>query len=175
MIRSCLAIVLLIATTVAVHAEEAAQIQAVKKAAQEIAIATVEGDFSTVIDLTVDGIVELAGGREKAIQELKTTMAKLGEIGVKIASYEVQEPQELVAEGDLIFVVVPYKIGMSTPQGKFLYKTYVIGISSDEGKTWKFADGSKLNQNDATTEKVLPKLPAKLKVPEKEAPKRIKD
>jgi hypothetical protein len=61
---------------------------------------------------------------------------------------------------------------MKHPKGKFIVKSYLLGISSDNGKTWKFVDGAGLDDKITGG---LPKLPAKLKLPEKQKPEQIEE
>jgi hypothetical protein len=86
----------------------------------------------------------------------------------------VVRPGEFLTEGDYTFVVVPTKLDMTIPCGKAVAKSYLLGISPDGGKTWKFVDGSGM-ENKEFREKGLPKLPAKLKLPVKEMPEITKD
>jgi hypothetical protein len=44
----------------------------------------------------------------------------------------------------------------------------MLGISADKGKTWTFVDGVKVQ--DEKVKKLLPKLPANLKLPPKKMP-----
>ena len=146
----------------------------VKKLAQELGDATIKGDYGQLVDHTYDGVVKLLGGREKAIKTIEAAMGTLKGQGITIKSYTVGEPGPFLAEGDNTFVVVPSKLEMSIPGGKALAKSYLLGISSDEGKTWKFVDGAGMS-NKEFREKGIPKLPAKLTLPENEKPEIIKD
>ena len=58
--------------------------------------------------------------------------------------------------------------------GKAVSKSYLLGISSDGGKTWKFADGAGLDKKESR-DKTLPKLPAELQLPMIEPPAITKD
>ena len=63
---------------------------------------------------------------------------------------------------------------MTFPAGRILAKTYLLGISPDGGKSWTFLDGTGL-QSKEVREKVLPTMPAKLKLPELSPPQIIKE
>lgn len=158
----------------AVQAGDAPSSAVVKRLAQELGTATMRGDYAKVIDGTYDRIVEELGGREKAIKVIETGMRKLRAKGITFKAYKVGDPGEFHREGNNTFVVVPTVLEMSAPGNKLIGKSYLLGISGDGGKTWKFADGAGMDRKEVR-EKVLPKLPAKLKLPAKEAPKVVSE
>jgi hypothetical protein len=61
---------------------------------------------------------------------------------------------------------------MTAPGGKILQKSFVIGVSGDEGKSWVFVNG---DVDIKQVKKVLPNLPDELKRPEKQKPVFKKD
>ena len=146
----------------------------IKKLAQGIGDATVKGDYAKVIDSTHDGLVKLMGGREKAIKTTEDAMKGVAEKGITVAKFTAGDPGEMVTEGANTFTVVPTVVEMKAPMGKIVSKGYLLGISADGGKTWKFADGAGL-QNEKVRDAALPKLPAKLKLPEPSKPEIVKD
>jgi hypothetical protein len=56
---------------------------------------------------------------------------------------------------------------MKSSKGKISQKTFLIGISSDKGKTWTFING---DLDIKRVKSVFPNLPEKLKLPDKEKP-----
>jgi hypothetical protein len=144
---------------------------AVKKLAQEMGAATIAGEYGKVMDHTYPAVVKAAGGREKVIEATKALMDKLKDQGITVTKYDVGEPGAFHTEGDNTFVVVPTVTEMKTPKGTLRGKSYLLGISPD-GKAWTFVDGAGL-QNRQFREKVLPKMPAKLKLPEQSKPELI--
>jgi hypothetical protein len=169
------AVCLLVASAVlVVHAGEPARTAAVKKLATELADATRKGDYDRVIDHTHDAIVKDLGGREKAISGIETLMKSLMAKGVTLKGYQVGDPGKFYTEGGNTFVVVPTVMELGFPGGKAVSKSYLLGISTDGGKTWKFADGAGMADR-ANRERVLPKLPAELQLPALEPPVITKD
>jgi len=154
-------------------AEAPPQADAVKKLAEELADATVKQDFTKVIDLTYPTLVKELGGREKAIEQSAAIMNQIKTQGFVITAFTVGEPGDFSKEGDNTFVVVPTAMEMTAPVGKIESKSYLLGISSDAGKTWRFLDGAGM-QSKELRDKLLPPLPAKLKLPEKEPPRLVK-
>jgi hypothetical protein len=147
---------------------------AVRKTAQEVGDATLKGDYGTLVDRTWDGVVKLIGGREKMIALVEMGLKRLKDQGVVMKAYQVGEPGEFQTEGSNTFAVVPTRLEMTIPDGKAVAKSYLLAVSPDGGKTWKFVDGAGMN-NKEFRDKGLPKLPAKLKLPKIEKPEVIKD
>jgi hypothetical protein len=147
---------------------------AVKKLAEVLGEATIKGDFAKVIDHTYEPLVKELGGRVAAIMKIETAMKQLGDQGIAIKAYKIGTPVEFLTEGANTFIVVPTAMEMTFPAGRANMKSYLLGISPDAGKTWKFADGAGLS-NKSLRDRLLPKLPAKLKLPEIQQPEITKD
>ncbi len=146
----------------------------VKKKAQEVGEALLKEDYAKVIDLTYPKVVELLGGREKMIGALADGMRQLKEKGFAFRSVEVGEPADFIEGGKDTFVVVPTTTEMTAPGGRFIVKSYLLGISPDGGKAWTFVDGNGIGTPEKR-EKILPKLPEKLELPEAQEPEFIKE
>jgi hypothetical protein len=146
----------------------------VSKKAQVIGDATVKGDYAKVVDSTYPKVVEIIGGQEKMVALIEKSMNQMKAQGFTLISFQAGEPKELLTEGDSTFAVVPTITKLTAPGGKLIARSYLLGVSSDSGKTWKFVDGAGLQQKEVR-DKVLPKLPAKLLLPEKQTPEFIKD
>src|SRR5205085_2945252 len=94
-------------------------------------------------------------------------MKQMSDQGFSLKSYWIGEPGEFFTEANNTFVVVPTKLEMTVPGGRMMNKSYLLGISPDGGKMWTFVDGAGLH-DQASRDKVLPKLPAKLVLPAKQ-------
>ena len=175
MFRTSWGCLLVVTITFAARADEAPSAAAVKKLAQEMGVATLKGDYAKLIDQTYPTLVEQLGGREKAIETVTTLMKQMKDQGFILQSYDIGEPGMFLSEGGNTFVVLPARLEMTIPGGKMISKSFLLGISADKGKTWKFADGAGIIKQKEQREKLLPKLPADLKFPEQEKPEIIKD
>ena len=147
---------------------------AVKKLADEVGTATIKGDYAKIIDVTHEGIVKKLGGREEGVKIIEKGMKELVAKGFTFTKYTVSDPGNFHTEGANTFVVVPSVLEMKSPTGKVLAKSYLLGISPDGGKTWKFADGAGM-ANKELRESMLPKMPAALKLPDPQPPEIVKD
>jgi hypothetical protein len=174
MVRSVCLLISFVVFCCTVQAAEETKSAVVKQKAQEVGQAVVKEDHAKLVDLTYPKLVELMGGREKMIAILESGSKAMKEKGFALRSVTVAEPGEFLTEGENTFVVVPTTLEIKAPGGKILGKSYLLGISSDQGKTWKFIDGNGL-ANKEKRAKVLPTLPAKLKLPEQQQPEFVKD
>jgi hypothetical protein len=148
-------------------AEDANVKKLIKAKVKEINDAVIKEDYVKVADLTYPGVVEMAGGRDKLIAVMKSGLKEMKSQGVTFQSGTVDEPSDIVTAGAEQYVVVPFMLTLKVPQGKLRQKSFVIGVSKDKGKTWTFVNGDlDLKQ----VKQILPKLPEKLKLPERQKP-----
>ena len=154
------------------HGDEASKIA--KKQADEMNQAVLKGDYGKLADMTYPALVDFMGGREKMIAATETIMKTLKAQGIEILSNKLAEPGEITKDDGKSYIVISSSMEMKAPMGKIRMKSYLLGVSADDGKTWKFLDGAGL-ANKELREKVLPNFPAKVKLPEPQQPEIIKD
>jgi hypothetical protein len=157
------------------RADEATTSASVKRVAQDLGAATVTGDYAKVIDLTHDSLVKMMGGREKAIAATAAAMNQMKASGFALTAYDVGDPGKLYSEGGSTFVVIPTSTHMTVPGGRVTARSYLLGISPDGGKTWRFVDGTGITKHKDKLDQLLPRLPADLRLPEVEKPELFKD
>jgi len=155
-------------------AKETPRQMTVRKMAESLGTATLKGEYAKVIDLTWDESVAKMGGREKAIKAAEAGMKKIAADGWKIKSYKVRSVGEFHKEGEHSFIVVPTTLEITTPDSRIVSKNFLLGISKDDGKTWKFVDSAGI-QDGEVRKKTLPPLPDSLKLPKREKPEVFKD
>lgn len=156
---------ILIASTWTPLKADKPQKDTVKKVAKEMLDAFVKGDYAKTIDFTYPGVVKELGGRKKAIEMTETAMKEMKAKGIEFKEVKLGDPGEFLTEGKNTFVVVPTINEMTFPKGTLRGKFYLLGISPDGGKSWTFADGTGM-QDKELRDKILPKLPEKLNLPE---------
>ena len=164
------ALVLACCTTQA--AEDASVKQVVKGKVEEINNALIKGDFAKVADLTHPNVVKLMGGRDKMISVMESGIKDMKSKSYAFRSVKVDASSDLVAAGPDVFVVVPFLLEMKAPGGKIRQKSFVIGVSSDKGKSWTFVNG---DLDIKKVKQVLPNLPEQLKLPKRQTPVFEKD
>lgn len=162
--RSFLSTVVLISVCGGLQAAEPDRKAVVKEAAQAVIDATLKHDPGGVVDATYGPLVTMAGGREKLISLVEAAM-NLGEF----VDYTVGEPGEFQSVGKLEFAVVPTTLTMRVNDRKIRSKSYLLGVSADEGETWKFVGGSGMRY-EAERKMLFPGFSETLKVPPYEKP-----
>ena len=158
--------ILLLATqTFLLPLARAAEPAEIKKLAESLAEATIKGNSGKVLDHTFEKVVQMLGGREKGVSTMNSAIRRMKQSGFAIVGYKIGDPGPVQTEGKYSFTVVPAAIEMTAPNSRLITKSYLLGISADAGKTWKFVDGAGL-KNIEMRSRVLPKLPAGLTLPE---------
>jgi hypothetical protein len=108
------------------------------------------------------------GGRAKLIENERRVAKEGDDAGLKMVSYEVSEPGEPVIEGGSAYVILPTTLQVRAPKFRVVTGAYMLGISTDGGKTWKFVDASLSTPEDRY--RIFPDLPARLQFPKKKQP-----
>ncbi|HWE39689.1 MAG TPA: hypothetical protein VG406_24280 [Isosphaeraceae bacterium] len=140
--------------------------------AKETGKALLKGDYEKLLDRTYPKLIELAGGREAMLKALRESLKKIEDEGFAFKSVDVDEPSRFGKAGDDRIAVVPMTVVMTQTKpekGTITTKGYLLGISGDDGKTWTFIDGAKLDSKSVKL--FLPKFPDDFKLPEKPRPK----
>ena len=102
-------------------------------------------------------------------------MESMKKKGIALKSYEIGEPGDVARGEGAIFIMLPSRVEMTIPGGRVVGKSFLPGVSTDNGASWKYADGSGLIKNKSLREKVIPNLPKSLALPEAEKPMVYKD
>jgi hypothetical protein len=137
----------------------------IRKGAGDVGAALLAGNYGTVLDLTYPAIVEIMGGREEALGVIEKQMSTIREKGISLTSFKVGDPSEIKAGGSELFAAIPTTLEMKAPQTKIVANSYLVAVSSNQGKSWFYADGSNLTPELMNT--IFPKFPKELKLPEK--------
>jgi hypothetical protein len=153
-------------------ADDAPLKKIVKANVEEMNNALVKEDFGKVADLTHPKIVGMMGGREKMISAMQSGIKEMKSKGYAFSSAKVEDPTDPVPSGPDLFVVVPFQMEMKAPGGKLRGRSFVIGVSNDKGKSWVYING---DVDIKKVKELLPTLPDKLKLPEKQQPVFEKD
>jgi hypothetical protein len=74
------------------------------------------------------------------------------------------EPSEFHRGGEELFAVIPTSTVVRFDKMKVKLKSYLLGISRDDGVKWKFVDGAGMTDVERR-KKLLPNLPESLKLP----------
>ena len=161
--RHHIGLTLAVLSAVAADADPAAITKQCRADVSQMNAALIRGDFAKVADLTLPKIVADNGGREKTIAAMAEASKRMTARGVALQSATVDAPSDPVSAGGKVYVVVPYTLAMRVPKGVMRQRAFVIGVSPDNGQSWRYASGD-------VSKAALPDLPASLKLPEKQKP-----
>lgn len=139
--------------------------------AKLMAAATTKKDFGKVADLTHSIVIELNGGREEMISKTLNLMKQMSESGYYVEGVKIGSPNYTVQEGKETFATISQEVVMRFPAGKIVSKSFLLAISENKGKTWKFVDGQGLS-NEGLKKRLS--IPPKLEIPEVEKPRVIR-
>jgi hypothetical protein len=131
-----------------------------RQQAEECGAALVAKDFEKFADLTYPPVVETMGGRENMVA---LSRKRAQEARFEILSLKVEAPERLIIAGTDVLAVVPITRATLDAGKKMSGRSFFLGVSSDQGKSWTFLDGSNLDSR--TLKQVLPHFPAGLKLP----------
>jgi hypothetical protein len=106
----------------------------------------------------------MMGGRETAIDILKS----VEKMGVAILGVRMGVPSDFQNGGADLYTVIPTEIEARVPSGRMIGKSFMLGISSDQGKTWFFVEGAQLNEDNVKS--IFPNFPPAPKLPAKTPP-----
>jgi hypothetical protein len=169
---SCLFVLAVLA--VPARAEEKVNVDKAVELAKVMEKAVLAGEHAKVVELTHPKVVEAMGGKDKMIEAIDRIMNGMKAQGIAIKSHTVGKPEEPVVDGKSAYVVLPTKLEMTAPQARIAVESYLLGFSTDHGKSWVFVDGAGLNQGPAK-DLILPLLPKNLKLPAPKPPVVTKD
>lgn len=118
-------------------------------------------DFEKFAELTAPEVIERIGGNRKYLALVKSN----GDGSDKVFEKEIftaGDPHEIVAHNNKLFAVVPFTLEAITAKKTVIKTTAsMVGISTDDGKTWKFI-------SDDTFFEFFPELEGKLTIPKKD-------
>ena len=159
--------VLLAVATVAADADVAAVKKVCRADIESMILSIVRGKFDAVTGQTHPTVVARMGGPAKMTESMAKAAAEAKAGGFSIVSGTVEDPADPVWAGHDLYVVVPYSMRLKTRDGYQRQHAYVIGLSHDGGKTFKYVNG---DLSPAVIKSVLPNLPAGLKLPPRRGP-----
>lgn len=104
------------------------------------------GSAETVVELTHPKVHEMVGGRETMLATLSQTFESSKAAGHRLQRVEIGKPSALGRDGRRVFIFFPY-IGLSGGnENTTTIQAFYLGISDDNGGSWKFVDGSRMDQ-----------------------------
>ncbi|HWS89256.1 MAG TPA: hypothetical protein VN282_19945 [Pyrinomonadaceae bacterium] len=131
--------------------------------AEESGRAFLEGDYERLADYTYPKLVELIGGREKLIEVVRKSVEGMKAEGLQPLSSAPSAPTQVLRAGRQTYAIVPLKFKMRAPGQVLVSDSFMIAVSDDGGKNWKFLSGASVDE--ARLKILLPDAAGKLKLP----------
>src|SRR5262245_51888774 len=105
-----------------------AELEAIKKKAEECTLAFFSGDHGSMVDLTYPKLVDFMGGRAKMISEMEAGRKDMISKGFDLLSATFETPKEITPLGSKRVALVPYTAKMKMPGGTITQRSYLLGI-----------------------------------------------
>ena len=144
-------------------------LSSLKTQAEEVGKVTIDRNFEKLVNLTYPVIVQKFGGKEKMVAFLSKDSQQMKVDGISLLTMEVGQPAQIEKVDSQVFALLPIKMTIKTPDGKFLGESSLVGISDDDGKSWKFI--SSIDQTRFNS--VFPKAGEKIRMPKEKPPTKI--
>jgi hypothetical protein len=141
-----------------------------KSQAELVIRAVLEKDHAMMATLTHSALVEQLGGRDRFIQKLESIAAEIQGEGFRFKTAKLGEPTQPVESAGEYYVIFPYSFVMAGSDVEMIGKTFLICVSKDGGRTWKFLDGHSAAGDRDKLKTVLPHFPDQLQLPEPQQP-----
>jgi hypothetical protein len=132
-------------------------------AARACAKALLAADDDKIVACMPQQALALAGGREQTIADMRRGRAQMNRDGVAFEAADIQPPKDVISSGGELFAVLPERLTMRVPKGRVVQDSYLLGISLDEGTSWKFVDGATLSHRNVSM--LFPSFPSTLTLP----------
>jgi len=145
----------------------------IRAEAQACADALLQGDYAGLIARTHPLVVAEMGGAEQAVAGVAEGVASLKSSGITMESIAIGEPQEPVARGAVVAVIVPQTIILKTPEGRLRQTGHMLAVSDNGGSTWHFIDTNTLDA--ASLQKYFPSLVGVITLPPRLPPEKLPD
>ncbi len=112
----------------------------IKEKAQAYADAYVNSSFLEVAEMTHPSLVEMSGGSEYVIEDLKAERNITTEQGLVYTKAVVGEPAKIIAHEGELQAVVPVVYHMQQQDKEYTNASSILAVSKDEGKTYSFVN-----------------------------------
>jgi len=170
-------ILLLVVINFKSTAQYTQQITNVKNQAKIFADATIKRDYNTVLKYTnIDGFPRGKLNKvtiSKALKILQTVDSQMIKNGMEIKSINYGEVLSIVKAGFELQCTLAQTTETKMQFGRTITKSTLLGISTDNGVSWKFIDAT--GRDSREMKKLLPNLSERVVFATPENPKLIPD
>lgn len=129
--------------------------------------ATLNSDFNTVFKYTLPSVIDLMGGKENALNVVKSSFDDMKKQGFVFEKADVVSVSEVVSEDGQFRCFIENNNVMVMDNMRIKSKSYLLGIYNEKDKSWWFIEADKL-KNKAIADQILPNFKTSLKIPKDE-------
>lgn len=140
----------------------------VQKQGQDCANALISHDITHILQYTHPVVIQMSGGKQGFISAFDDAVREMKNHGLEFAFVDVEEPTLIKYIKDNTYAVLPQTITMTAPGGMLISTGYLLAVSSNDGKDWRFADMAPLTNENIGS--VFPDLINNIVVPEQMEP-----
>ena len=113
--------------------------------AEKMVAAFLKKDFKTFVEYTYPALLEKAGGKENFRRRFEENVKAVESQGTKYDSVIISDPSKTVVCNNEMQCVLRQEMVLSPSHEKpFRDITYLIAISNDNGKSWRFLNSARL-------------------------------
>lgn len=134
--------------------------ETVIKQATEMRKYFMEKNYNAYSNYVDDGVIKMFGDKKKMISTSVDAVEKMSKAGYTFKKVNFSDVSDIVHTKNELQTVVHQRIEMETPKGNILGDYYLIAISKDNGKLWKFIDTS--GKSIESVRKYFPNLSSQL-------------
>ena len=86
---------------------------------------------------------------------------------VTLISIQTETPVKVFRAGKDLMTIVPQSLELRVPDGRAKVRSFLVGVSSDQGINWTFIDG---NIGEDRIRVIVPHLPREMRLPPPQQP-----
>ncbi|WP_153395431.1 hypothetical protein [Chryseobacterium vaccae] len=148
---------------------QTSQKETVLKQAYEMRQAFMNKNYDVFSSYVHEGVIKMMGGKKKMINVSVAAMDTMNKQGYHFKKVDFSDVSDIITVKNEQQAVVHQKIQMDTPKGNINADYYMIAVSGNNGKNWKFIDTS--GKDIQTMRKYFPNLSSQLVIPKKKISK----
>ena len=114
--------------------------ESITESTEKYVNAFVNNEFVKVAEMTHPDLVQMNGGEEYVIEDLKAERLSTSGEGLIYNSAVVMSPLTILEYNGELQAVIPVEYTMQLAEKEYINKSYILAISADEGKTYKFVN-----------------------------------
>jgi len=136
---------------------------AAKRDAQASVDALLNGEFERFAAFMYPRALKFAGGRDKVIATVQRGFEDMRAQGARMESARAGQPEQMMRAGQDLMTIIPIAQIASLDEDRILFSSHLLGISSDNGKSWTFVDTMKLTPENVRA--IVPNFNPAMKLP----------